>query len=94
MAGAKVTSQPDRSWMKETGFSFIPGEEPEGFNSVHAGDKVTITITGKVKSITSTEGGGEYDSSSITVTRSSLTFEGGSKKTTMDEAIRRTRRQA
>lgn len=89
-----IAVKDNQDWKKETNFSFSPGDEPEGFRSISAGDKVTLIITGKVQTITTTESKDEYATSSITVLRSSMKVEGGTKKTTLDEALRRTRRQA
>lgn len=88
--------QPDNSWMKETSFTFKPGEEPDGFSSLVAGESVTIVLKGTVKTITQTSSADkddDYSNSSLTVKRTGIEIQNG-KRSSLNDAINKSRRRA
>lgn len=86
-----MAERPNLSWMKETTFNFKVGEEPEGFRDLDIGEEVTVTLKGKVRSITKTDSPESYASSSFTLKRSSMGIRKVDGRATLNDTLAKTR---
>lgn len=86
-----MVARPNLSRMKEITFNFKVGEEPEGFRDLDIGEEVTVTLEGKVRTITKTDGPEPYASSSFTVKRSSMEIRRADGRATLNDALEKTK---